>query len=373
MRSKGCIHSVRIVTQVNDAHAAALVWALHRLGLDAEHVCLGERAADNDGVSFSTLSQSAEIFDLDPDLVWFRRPSRPVHLSGGAGKSADRIHAIANAEETLTVFLEGLEETVPAAIVLNRPSAIRRAANKVVNIYEACRAGLAVPETLITNSIMDANGFMAAIGGKAVYKPLRHNVWEVQPGVYAPARSTLIDISQLQESDGLHFPFILQQPVAKIAEWRMIYFASEVLVIQQDRPGQDAPIDWRNGARAQSRFSFVKPDAIFVKQVRELAERLNLQTFTADFAIASDGKPQFLDLNSAGQFLYLEEWSPTLDILAKVTDQLISAPPGTAAAAGISMAEFRQQVDMSRIKPKLYSSDLAGAPTRKSMICGRLD
>lgn len=150
------IRHVRLITQVNDAHAAAVAWALRLFDLDAECICLSEKAADDRGVSFNPRTRFRDLLGLQPDLVWFRRPTRPVHLSGATPDDPDQIHAVANAEETLTIFLEGLEETIAANTVLNRPSAIRRAGNKLVNLYEAARLGLAMPETLITNSIDDA-------------------------------------------------------------------------------------------------------------------------------------------------------------------------------------------------------------------------
>jgi hypothetical protein len=258
------IQTIRILTQVNDAHAAAVAWALHRLGLDAAITCLSELAVDGRGISWRETGQVFHLTEEVPDLLWFRRPTRPIHLPGGSIDQPDQLHELANVEETLTLFVEGLEEILPGVRVLNRPSAVRRSANKVLNIQEANNAGLAVPKSIITNSINEGRSFASEMGGKVVYKPLRHSIWKVKPNVYTTARSTVVDKDFLMNIENSYLPFILQEVVHKVSEWRVVYTCGEVIIIEQTREDEFMPVDWRIDARKFSKYKKINPEIGFL-------------------------------------------------------------------------------------------------------------
>lgn len=361
-----------ILSHLNDAHAAAAAWALRQVGVDARYECLVERLAEPEGASVNeTGCISASALDGEPDLVWFRKPSRPVHLPGSDDAGPDRLHVLANMEETFNTFAEGIEAEIQGSVILNRPDAVRRASNKIINMRAAREAGLSVPETLVTNSMSRGHAFASALGGEVVYKPLRHNLWNIKANIYSPANTAVVNAKTLAESEETDLAFILQKLIFKAAEWRVVYMRGHVYIFQQTRSA-DGPVDWRKNARDCSEFEQLDADQPFTDCVKRLAEALSINIFTMDCAIDADGDIHFLDLNPSGQFLYLEEWRPEFPLLARLCAALCDLPANRINPAEICMSRFRALNEQRPVKPRLMSSDLVGQTSRKSLICGRL-
>jgi len=80
-------------------------------------------------------------------------------------------------------------------------------------------------------------------------------------------------------------------------------FGDQILTAQIDSPD----LDWR--ARHDIAVAETKLDCATEKQVRKLLAELGLRMGVIDLKLDRDGVPYWLELNSQGQFLFVEALS----------------------------------------------------------------
>jgi hypothetical protein len=104
-------------------------------------------------------------------------------------------------------------------------------------------------------------------------------------------------------------------------------------------------LDWRAaGPRLRVEPDRLPPD---VEQAcRRLMENLGILFGCFDFIVTPEGEHVFLEVNPAGQFLWVEEANPELRLLAPFVDFLLSRDPAfrwQPKADAIRHADYRQR------------------------------
>lgn len=171
--------------------------------------------------------------------------------------------------------------------------------NKMVQLAAANAGGIATASTLVTN---DAVVAAAELGDQLVLKPLG-------PSHYIDAADAcVIFASKVPATSPVlgalgGAPFIVQEPLAARQHLRVVTVEDSVWGAGID--ATDLPMDWRQDRAAHRSFVEVELDEAVATGARAVSERLGLGYSSQDWLVCADGRFVLLDVNPAGQWLFL--------------------------------------------------------------------
>jgi glutathione synthase/RimK-type ligase-like ATP-grasp enzyme len=256
------------------------------------------------------------------DVVWLRRVTPPVlprDLHPGDRPVAER---------ECSDFCGGLYHlAAPDAFWVNSLASRPRAELKPVQLREAALAGLAVPPTLMSNDPERIRRFLDELQGRAIYKPFYPAEWEAGDRV-AVLLTSEITAEDLPEDEILRLtPGIFQARIDKAHELRVTVMGHHVVTARLHSQEVEATrLDWR---AAGSRLR-IEPDRLpqdVEAACLRLMRNLGIVFGCFDFIVTPAGEHVFLEVNPAGQFLWVEEANPDLPVLAPFLDFLLSRRP----------------------------------------------
>ncbi|GMU58174.1 MAG: hypothetical protein AMXMBFR33_73200 [Candidatus Xenobia bacterium] len=207
-------------------------------------------------------------------------------------------------------------EALPEVLCLNSISAASLAASRLRQVQLACQAGLAVPETLISNSAEVADQFLASYGD-AVVRWVLPSLPSQPPGP-GPHRAQLLTREHLsvESHDFQSVPRLIQRLIPKQRDLRCLYLAGQIFCASLSDPTAGAP-DWRRTSARPWVASQVDHET--TEAIGRLMEGLGLQLATVD--LADDGQQlYFLDVNPFGEWFWMEQQAhlPISGTLARV-------------------------------------------------------
>ena len=230
---------------------------------------------------------------------------------------ADRAFAELGARRAL-----GALTTVSDALWVNAPDRLVRANSKPAQLDIARRLGLIIPETLVTNDPDAARAFIEAADGPVIYKSLSQNL-DVDLGkALFTGQVTGAEIENLDLIR--HTPGIFQAAVAKAFEVRATVVGPRIFAARIDSQAQDETrLDWRRRPFDVDDEPIGLPDDV-ADRVRAFMDAFGLIYGAFDFIVRPDGTWVFLEVNPAGQYMWVEAKTglPITDALVDV----LSAP-----------------------------------------------
>jgi hypothetical protein len=324
---------ILVVSHAEDAHAGPVIEAVRRRGercvlLDLAEVPRRARFSfsagrSGRGATFTGL-EGGPVEASGIGAVWWRRPRQyvldPALSPTHAAYATVQVHAA----------LSGLWGSLDAAWI-NEPWADERASHKPVQLAAAEAAGLAVPPTLISCVPEDARAFLDELGGRQVIqKPLRPTEASWRPTRFV----TPADLGRL---DDLRLaPAILQAYVPGV-DVRVTVVAGRLFATAIDARETGSPQDFRP-VFAEARVEACRLPADTEAQLLELVASLGLRYAAVDFRRTDEGQHLVLEVNPAGQWLFLEDRTGQ-PITRAVADALVEASrlaPGPATLASAS-------------------------------------
>lgn len=235
--------------------------------------------------------------------VWYRRPSEP-EPSDEIEDPDDRWFSAQESEEALL----GLWRTLDCTWV-SHPDAIEAASYKPAQLLRAAGLGFEVPRTLITNEPEEAKGFIEALSGAAVIKPLRFGLVR-ETDEY----EDVIFTNRVREEDvrsGMGAvalcPCLFQEYVPKDVEIRATVVGKEVFAAEihsQEIP--EAQSDWRRASTADIPHLPHELPAPVADLCVRLVGHLGLNFGAIDLIRTPEGRYVFLEINPNGQWLWVE-------------------------------------------------------------------
>ncbi|MCF7223144.1 hypothetical protein [Marilutibacter chinensis] len=311
-------HPLILSGLAHDIHAAAVIWGLQQQGLsplwirswaDSTMPPMSMYCDPQSGVRARYASIGAGI-----GSVWFRRPRNPetfphAHeadlpfLRNEWGRFINNIHA--------------LDAELTDALWVNRPAAAANAENKLVQLHAARRAGLPFPATLMSSDPVEIRRFVGT-HRRVVYKPFQTHTWQdASSGKMFSTYARIVDADMLHDDASLRqCPGIYQQVVDKHHDVRVTIIGDHLFPIRLDTPLQGDFVDWRIGSLADTmRARPTELPSGFPDMLHRLMRELGIVFGCVDLAIDGDGHPHFLEVNQAGQFLFLEQAAPAMPIL----------------------------------------------------------
>lgn len=256
------------------------------------------------------------------DVVWLRRPTPAVFPKDM--HPADLPVARREARD----FLAGLFHlAAPEAFWVNPLASRARSELKAVQLQEAVRAGLSIPPTLMSNDPERIRRFLAEQRDGAVYKPFYPVQWETEDQI-AVLWTNEVTPGDLPEDEVLRLtPGIFQARIPKAHELRVTVMGRHVVTARLlSQEHAEARLDWR-AAGSQLK---IEPDRLpeeVAGACLALMRRLGILFGCFDFIVTPEGRHVFLEVNSAGQFLWVEEANPEILVLAPFVEFLLARQP----------------------------------------------
>lgn len=241
---------------------------------------------DNNGFTIENIF--GKITTKTCKAIYFRKPI----LEKLDGIFEDCYHNFSH-KETYSL-IEGLAESFEG-ICLSRPSVMRRANNKILQLFLAKKIGFITPKSNICNSITAWHKTRNTI----IIKPLASGIIEhsqhkefIQTNIY----DKNIDNKLLK-----HTPSYFQEYVEKSYEVRATFTGTKafsVKIISENK------IDWRKNNNKLTYEEHTLPSEIYEKCIQFMKElQINFGCF--DFIIKDDVY-YFLEMNANGQWAWLE-------------------------------------------------------------------
>ncbi|MBO9880742.1 hypothetical protein [Xanthomonas sp. D-109] len=243
---------------------------------------------------------------------------------------------------------------------LNAPMQALMADQKALQLATAAASGLRLPRTLISHRADDIRRFRNAEPDGVVVKPFNVGAWSENAG-YSVSYATRVRIEEtLADGDVSACPTNYQEVVRHRGDLRVVCLQGEYVAVKMTH-ALDGEIDYR-AVRHKTTITYAEtalPPALLVKLER-LRQTLGIDFFCADFLVPADGgEPIFIELNPGGQFLYLDQKLPHLDIARKFCALLVHG----------AIARYREFATPVAVAPPAQASERTPAPTEASPVC----
>ncbi|MGQ0628136.1 MAG: ATP-grasp domain-containing protein [Phycisphaerales bacterium] len=294
------MNTIIIIGATDDLHTQAVAQHLMKNGINVEII---DARTDSSPYSISYMSRGQQCgvtfgeraFPLAQiHGVWCRRIFRPDPVDDGQ-LAAQRHTRWLERRHMINAFVQFAHDQ--GLRVANAPEAQSAGALKPLQLARASAAGLGVPLTLMTSNAGEFRDCVAeAAGMDLVIKG-----FEQGPNQVRFAR--LVRADDLERADLLaHAPVIVQEYVAGTS-LRVTVVGEEVFAAEI----ADAPsggIDWRRDTFPTAKAVVLADDE--VETILFLHRDLWLVYGAYDFIRRADGRLMFLEVNPAGQFLFVE-------------------------------------------------------------------
>jgi glutathione synthase/RimK-type ligase-like ATP-grasp enzyme len=211
--------------------------------------------------------------------------------------------------------------TVMDVLWVNHPQCHVRANSKAAQLYVARQVGLEIPPTIVTNDPHEVRRFIGQVDGPVVYKAHSQTL-NLEPGMAlytgVVTEQSLQQLELIQTSPG-----VFQKYVTKSYEVRATVVGEQIFAVRIDSQAHaETAIDWRRRP-----FDLDKPvdlPADVQAKMHALMRAFGLNYGAFDLIVTPDGRHVFLEVNPAGQYLWVEA-ATKLPITAALVD-LLSHP-----------------------------------------------
>ncbi len=212
---------------------------------------------------------------------------------------------------------------------LDQVDRVRRAEHKPLQLRLARALGLEVPRTLTTNDAQAVRAFAASCPGGVVTKMMAPIAVHDEQGREQVLFTNPLGAEQLEDLEGLDLcPMTFQERATKALELRVTVVGEQVMAASID--SQALPRsreDWRREGRAliEAWKPYTLPEPVRVGALK-LMDALGLNYGAFDFIVTPEGRHLFLEVNPAGEFMWLMR-HPGLPIAEALADVLSGRAP----------------------------------------------
>ena len=311
-----------ILAPHSDPHACALAWAIEKQGVDplwwpALPTAPGAHYSFHIDADVESLRSPADRIGA----VWNRRLQEPQpHCA-----EADRNFAAWEWKMfQRSVFSLGSAFSHP--LWVNPMEAARNAENKLVQLSVCRRLGIPFPETVVTTDAREVD-VLRARWGRIVFKSFLVHHWEERGNgrMHAVGVTLLDGDSELPAEAIAVCPGIYQRYIEKACDVRVTVIGDRMFCLALRKASSGGFVDWRiHTGNPELRAEGIDLPSSLEERLRALMAELGIVFGCIDLVIDKDGGFHFLEVNQAGQFLFVEEMLPAWPILQAMTAMLVS-------------------------------------------------
>ncbi len=312
-----------ILSSVEDVHATTVAKILTDKGAEHRIVNLSEFPMRMDiGLSFADggpsqfalrLSDDARVDFNQVSSVWWRRP-QPFGFPQTLTDPAHR----AFAQQECDFAFRGMY-AASDALWINDVVRDAKASHKPWQLHVARQVGLLIPKTLITNSPEDVRRFRDNATGPVIYKAFLASpmAWR-ETRILRDEDMALVDQVRLA-------PVIFQSYVEAVADLRVTVIGKKIFAAATETAKAEYSTDVRMnpGIKWQP---YTLPDNV-AESLLKLMDIMGLEYGAVDFRVTPQGRHVFLEINPAGQFLFIQN-ATGMPIAEALADKLIGGRSG---------------------------------------------
>ncbi|WP_372371290.1 MvdC/MvdD family ATP grasp protein [Candidatus Uabimicrobium sp. HlEnr_7] len=294
--------NILIISPHDDGHTAVVQAQIKKIDPNIE-VCIFatqdfpqkmeiSTSVSNEDVQSIITTESETISCENIKSVWFRRPRKPVPSPDVTdSKSIDYIEM--ECDHAVYGFWQTLD-----CLWINPPSLNRVAHRKVFQLQEAQKIGLAVPDTLFTNSPEKAHEFYEKHNKKIIYKTLSS-----KPGLtFTTKMLTEKDLEFLKQVKLA--PVTFQEFIPANYDLRITIIDNKVFSAKIKSQESKCDLDWRNDLDIPMEV-YNLPEEV-ERKLLALTNKLGLVYSAIDLRVTPENEYVFLEVNVGGQFLFVE-------------------------------------------------------------------
>lgn len=293
---------ILVLATPRDEHAQTVLVELSKMGAQARLIDLSEfpqRMAlamrySNGGHRFSFGCDQSGLDLDDCGAIWWRRP-QSSEISPDIARMSHRHFALTECTEALTGLWHALD-----AFWINEPARDMVAHRKSFQLRVAQEVGLEVPDTLITNCPSEAHAYISRRGSDRV-------IYKAFSGTEQEWRETrVVKDDELALIDNVRYaPVIFQEYVDADVDLRITVIGDEVFPAAIHSRESAYKFDFRMDMGNARVEATELPDDV-ERKLLMLMKRLGLVYGAIDMRRTADGRHVFLEINPAGQWLFIE-------------------------------------------------------------------
>lgn len=319
-------HAIRVIQRLREGGQPVLLFNLaelpNRATLSIEY---GRRGRPRMAY---VRDRSAPIALDEVTAVWWRRPQAP-DLS-----QVTDPHVFQFTANEWNEAISGLWQLLDVPW-MNDPVVDEAASRKARQLRVAADLGLRIPETLITSDPDRAAAFAKARGpGQTIYKTFSctHQIWR--------ETRLLTDAAMAEISSVRVAPVIFQEFVHAECDLRITAIGGRLFPAAIRSAGRDDLVDFRSTV-GEAELTVATLPAVIETKLLALLDQLGLVYGAIDLRRTPSGEYYFFEVNTAGEFLFVEERTG-LPISQAVADWLSAPSVSRPARAGRSAAGRRR-------------------------------
>ena len=299
-----------------------------------------EYGEGGESLRLHTIDGSYQLSDFD--VVWNRRMTAPRLPPGIDPRDRDYVSL------QLRFGDAAMRSLLREAFWINPYDAARNADHKPKQLQLALRNGLKIPETLVSNRPEAIRRFIDA-HPSVIHKPLIGAAWEEDDKTLSTYTARVRAEDLPGEALLRAAPGIFQAQVPKQFEVRAQFFGASYFALKIDSTRIEyGEMDWRlhqNGAMTDG--SVALPDAVYRACMKQL-DSLGLVAGAFDFIVTPDDEWIYLEVNEAGQFIFVEQWHTEFTLFDALCDFIESGDPAF---------EYRQKPGAQRLADLIETVD----------------
>lgn len=253
--------------------------------------------------------------------AWLRKTA-PFSFRSDPLLPQEHAHAVSETEHALVGFLNSLD-----CYCVSHPTALRASAWKPEQLVRASRFGFAVPETLITNVPQSLTEFEPE-RRDVIFKvmsdgDLANDQVPLEERIAGSLPTVLVDANALEAIEAVaETPCLFQAYIDKAYELRVTVIEDQIFAARIDSQSNELTrVDSRDMS-AEIAYEALMLPAYIEKKCIDFVRSYGLAFGAIDLVVDRDGRHLFLENNPQGQFLYVEELVPELQISSAIAMRL---------------------------------------------------
>lgn len=368
------VDEILICTKPNDEHAQLISVGLEEFGIKPTLFYASKMPVFESHSSYFSNDESTFLVDDKEILskitnykrIWLRRIGSSSHDLLNIDENDYRYVTSIISMYTRSLFKMMDNYFAGSDIMVNSYGEKISGESKMLQLMEAKRCGLSIPSTIVSNNYDHIKKFQDDHKGRIICKSLISQTWKGKETVAFAYTSIMPHMEDfLRDTIKIH-PAIYQGYIDKSFEVRVIIFGGVQFGIVIDSQNEEATrIDWRARRLFKNNNELhMIPEDVFNRCIL-LMEKLGIKYGAFDFIVKPDGNYVFLEINEAGQFLFVEDCCPQHKIADAFCHFLIhgdlknwnESNPKVTIESLLSSEKFKERMSSDSVK---YSYDRAG-------------
>jgi glutathione synthase/RimK-type ligase-like ATP-grasp enzyme len=356
--------TILIISKGRDMHALVVEYCLRNAGaavvsLNNEELVSHSTLSfglDSKGHSWRYRNRDTDLDFAEVRTVWNRRYAQ-------AKLPAEELHPddLAVAEREVAEFSTSLYHSIAQqAKWVNPIESMARSSSKFAQLLQASKAGIRIPDTLVSNDPARIRDFLGD-PSPSIYKSMLQMDW-VEDGKTFKLATSCVTLEDLPPDRMLQLvPGIYQRRIIKRSDVRTIFLGDQHTSIRI--PSKDNPagaVDVRVTPLLRMKADLFELPDDTVRACRAMMRAFGMEFACFDFVESTDGELVFLEINPAGQFLWMEGVVPATRMLQKflefISDGQVCGP--VAFLHEVDQPEYEDWVrQRNRLPPRVRKTD----------------